>query len=161
MNTIFKSTLAALALSAMSLAPAAAQDRGANGDGGGWGAVEERGYVNPRRIYRQRGHRHHRPYRVHRHRNGDAALAAVIGIAGAAIIAGTIANSNRNMREIYVAPERGHSRRGNPRVITYESTLEPWTAGWYRWCDARYRSFNPRTGTFRGYDGRDHFCVPK
>jgi hypothetical protein len=53
--------------------------------------------------------------------------------------------------------------RGGPEVITYRDTasLEPWTPGWRNWCANRYRSFNQQTGTFRGYDGLDHFCVPK
>jgi len=50
-----------------------------------------------------------------------------------------------------------------PEVITYQgsASLEPWTPGWREWCSNRYRSFNAQTGTFRGYDGLDHFCVPK
>ena len=50
-----------------------------------------------------------------------------------------------------------------PHVITFNesNSLEPWTAGWREWCSNRYRSFNANTGTFRGYDGLDHFCVPK
>lgn len=49
-----------------------------------------------------------------------------------------------------------------PNVITYQgsASLEPWTPGWREWCSNRYRSFNGQTGTFRGYDGLDHFCVP-
>ena len=27
-----------------------------------------------------------------------------------------------------------------------------------RWCLNRYRSYNPRTDTFMGYDGRRHYC---
>lgn len=27
-----------------------------------------------------------------------------------------------------------------------------------QWCNQRYRSYNVRTDTFRGYDGRDHRC---
>lgn len=50
-----------------------------------------------------------------------------------------------------------------PQVVTFNdpTNLQPWTPGWREWCDNRYRSFNPTTGTFRGYDGLDHFCVPK
>lgn len=29
---------------------------------------------------------------------------------------------------------------------------------WFRYCSSRYRSFDPRTGTFMGYDGRRHPC---
>jgi hypothetical protein len=28
-----------------------------------------------------------------------------------------------------------------------------------QWCLDRYRSYNPRTDTFRGYDGFDHRCI--
>ena len=34
----------------------------------------------------------------------------------------------------------------------------PWTPGWYAYCEDRYRSFNPGTGYFLGYDGDYHFC---
>ena len=40
-------------------------------------------------------------------------------------------------------------------------TIEPWTNEWYRYCAQRYRSFKPATGTYRGYDGLDHFCVAR
>ena len=50
-----------------------------------------------------------------------------------------------------------------PRVVTYEETvsLEPWSQGWYQYCSQKFRSFDPQKGTYRGYDGLDHFCVPK
>ncbi len=69
-------------------------------------------------------------------------------------------------REPYV--ERRPLNQGyssGPQVIRYEdevsASYEPWTPEWADWCDNKYRSFNPSTGTFRGYDGRDHFCVVK
>ena len=49
-----------------------------------------------------------------------------------------------------IASNRGPSHSGG--------SLEPWTRDWYRYCDNKYRSFNPNTGTYRGFDGRDHFC---
>jgi len=50
-----------------------------------------------------------------------------------------------------------------PQVITYQdsASLEPWSAGWLEYCDNRYRSFDRQSGTFMGYDGQRHFCVPK
>lgn len=100
-------------------------------------------------YYRHSGRRYHD--------DGSSAAAIILGITGAAIIAGALSNSNpATVYETYPpAPS------GGPKVITYGSTLEPWTRGWYEWCDDRYRSFNAETGTYRGYDGRDHFCVPK
>lgn len=32
-------------------------------------------------------------------------------------------------------------------------------SGHVAWCLRRYRSYNPRTDTFRGYDGYDHRCI--
>lgn len=54
----------------------------------------------------------------------------------------------------------------DPKIITYEDEVasysyEPWSEGWANYCRNKYRSFNIKTGTFRGYDGRDHFCVVK
>ena len=34
----------------------------------------------------------------------------------------------------------------------------PRSAAWYSYCESRYRSFDPRSGTFLGYDGRRHVC---
>ncbi|WP_370461231.1 BA14K family protein [Devosia yakushimensis] len=41
-----------------------------------------------------------------------------------------------------------------------ESAFEPWSAEWHRYCADRYRTFDPRTGTFLGSDGNRHFCSP-
>lgn len=34
----------------------------------------------------------------------------------------------------------------------------PWTPDWYNYCNAKYRSFDARTGYFTGYDGIQRFC---
>lgn len=137
--------------------------------------------------YRQKPRRH-QPRHVQRKRNnnGDLVAAGVIGLALGAIIASE-ANRNKQPRydayrqpapqptyqydnygqrvplDYYQAPAQQAPRYNQPEVITYEDSvsLEPWTPGWREWCSNRYRSFNAQTGTFRGYDGFDHFCVPK
>jgi hypothetical protein len=35
---------------------------------------------------------------------------------------------------------------------------EPGSPEWYDYCSAKYRSFNPDTGYYRGYDGQYHLC---
>jgi hypothetical protein len=45
-----------------------------------------------------------------------------------------------------------------PRVPV-RASVEPWTPQWERFCSYRYRSFDSRSGTFIGNDGRSHFCV--
>ena len=69
---------------------------------------------------------------------------------------------------VYVAPEPVYAPPPPPpayypaaparQVTYYRAGYEPWSRGWYQYCSDRYRSFNPNTGTYRGYDGRDHFC---
>ncbi len=121
------------------------------------------------------------------HNNGDALIAGAIGLAAGAIIIGSIADANRRNygprviyeepyydEPIYAEPDyyppqpRAHVIRPpvrHPKVIQYDDYAggfeEPWSRDWYRYCANRYRSFNPQSGTYRGYDGRDHFCVAR
>lgn len=153
MKTAIKSLVAALAVSATVLSPVVVTPAAAeNGYSGSWDDINAiPNYHDLRRFPRH----HHRDYRHYRRHGNDAAAAAIIGLATGAIIAGAL--TTRVPQPTYVVPEY---RPARPKVITLGSDLEPWTTGWYQWCDARYRSFNPKTGTFRGYDGQDHFCVP-
>lgn len=107
-------------------------------------------YIRSQRPRHYRGMRHHNNYRYD-HDNNDALILGIIGLGAGAIIGGAIANSH-NPRVIYRQPSAG------TRVISGGS-YEPWSQSWYRYCSNKYRSFNASTGTYRGYDGRDHFCV--
>lgn len=40
----------------------------------------------------------------------------------------------------------------------YRGRYRAWSPEWYAYCSRKYRSFNPRTGYFLGYDGKYHFC---
>lgn len=125
------------------------------------------------------------------HHGGGAALAAgIAGVAIGAIIADQVTRPKVTYvqprpvyvapRPVYVAPQPVYvapqpvyrqplppapTYDSGPRVVRYEdevsASYEPWTPEWAEWCDSKYRSFNHSTGTFRGYDGRDHFCVVK
>lgn len=105
------------------------------------------------------GRRHHR-----HHNNGDALAAGALGLATGVIIGGAIASQPRYQERVYVDPEpeyyqpRPVYRRARPVVVQTYGGLEPWTPGWYRYCSQRYRSFDSQSGTFVGYDGREHFC---
>jgi len=63
--------------------------------------------------------------------------------------------------------EHRKASKSEPRVITYEEamnnnkTAEPWTPAWLSYCRSKFRSFNASSGTYLGYDGKRHFCVPK
>ncbi|MEM7067663.1 MAG: BA14K family protein [Pseudomonadota bacterium] len=135
-------------------------------------------YYNGHHSY---GGHYHQPqpkvvYKKKKRNKGDLVAAGIIGLAVGAIIASE-ASKRRSYQPNYqyhtpqtnnhipLQQYNNHSntRYSEPNVITYNDgySLEPWTPGWERWCDDRYRSFNKNTGTFRGYDGKDHFCVPK
>ena len=122
-------------------------------------------------------------------RDDDDGLAIALGIAGlaaGALIAGSLATERQAepfSPQVRRAPEpaprvlpRYPSKEAFPDApvapVPYEPTQyqasvpastgdphEPWSAAWLEACRARYRSFNASTGTFRGYDGRDHFCT--
>lgn len=100
---------------------------------------------NHRRIDRRIDRRHH-----NNNNNNDAIALGIIGLGAAAIIGGAIANSN-NPRVIYQQPSA-------PRAVS-GGRYEPWSRSWFQYCSNKFRSFNASTGTYRGYDGRDHFCV--
>ena len=135
---------------------------------------ERRDDRNWRRDRREERRDPPRVVETRRDRTGDAALAAgIAGLAVGAIIAGI---SSQNQQPVIVQEPRHtgtvstrayppapvvQSYPSQPKVITYNATMEPWTDGWREWCTAKYRSFNASTGTFRGYDGLDHFCVVK
>ena len=111
-----------------------------------------------RRYYR-RDYNHH-------HSNSDAWGLGAAGLATGLIVGGAIASQPRYQERVYIDPPADDYyqqpvpvyRRARPVVVDSGYSYEPWTPGWYDYCSRRYRSFNSRTGTFRGYDGREYFC---
>jgi hypothetical protein len=121
-------------------------------------------------------HEFHRDqhWRHHRHHDdaGVAIAAGVLGLAAGAIIGGALATPPQPQPygppPAYV-PDPDYTpdyyppapKTNGPTVITVHDggELAPWSPEWNRYCANRYPTFNPRTGTYRGYDGHDHFCV--
>lgn len=123
------------------------------------------------KVQPQRDMRH---LQKRRNKNGEWVAAGVIGLAIGAIVANEAAKKQHTYAPQIAQPQyqpqittdfppapRSVSNRNNNNVVTLESAFQPWSQGWYEWCDDRYRSFNPNTGTYRGYDGLNHFCVVK
>ncbi|KPB02942.1 BA14K family protein [Ahrensia marina] len=176
-----KTSIAALAVASTSIlpvaTPASAHDRGYShyhGDSGYRCAPRDR-YC--RDFYRDRDRHYKRKVvrKKQRNRDGDVAAGVILGIVGGVILNEVVRGSQQptyvRPQPQYRAPSYNNSnvyppapRKSQPRVVQYDNgyrSLEPWTAGWYEYCDDRYRSFNAKTGTYRGYDGKDHFCVAK
>jgi BA14K-like protein len=106
-----------------------------------------------------------RRYRHHNHSSdsGDLVAAGILGLAVGALAVG-VANSSPPAYRVYddyPTDRRYYPARREYIYVDegYAGALEPWTPEWYRYCEDRYRSFDPRSGTFVGYDGRSHFCV--
>ncbi len=79
--------------------------------------------------------------------SGNTVAAGLIGFG-----VGAIVGSALTPREVYVAPPPP------PPVYRVGYSPTPWSPDWYSYCYSRYRSFNPNTGTFIGYDGYERFC---
>lgn len=108
-----------------------------------------------------------RPRYRHRDR-GDAAAAAIVGgIVGLGIGAALASPRYYEPAPRYYEPApRYYERRvyrpkpvyrAAPRYYS-SNVLRPWSREWYDYCSARYRSFDPRSGTFQPYHGPRQFC---
>ncbi|TPF76561.1 BA14K family protein [Brucella gallinifaecis] len=160
MNKLLKTAILAVASIAAISAPLAA----AQADSWNRGGWERRGWDNGgwNRGGWNRGGWNRPYYRHHRNRGGDALAAGVIGLAAGALIGSALSQQ----QPTYVQPAPVYAPPPPPvyypappaRSAAYRVGYEPWSRGWYQYCSNRYRSFNPSTGTYRGYDGRDHFC---
>lgn len=106
----------------------------------------------------------------HRHHHGDIGF-GIAGLAAGAVIGSYLAGprypygpgyAGSYRRNYYVGPHPYQPPYGYPMPLVpapaYYARPAPWSPAWYDYCFARYRSFNPRTGTFTAYSGRQIFC---
>lgn len=106
-----------------------------------------------------------------RHRgpsDGDMIAAGILGLAVGAVAAGALSQprgpvyDGPSYYDDGYYPPAPRARRYDYRRVDYNyGGLEPWSREWYRYCKSRYRSFDPGSGTFVGYDGREHFCTAR
>lgn len=137
MNRFFKTAILSAAVAATTLATLPAANAG------------DRYWRNHDRHYRDRGSD-----------GGDLALAGILGLAAGALVVGLASQPEPAYANPYRQP-RPRPVRDYPEsaYLGRYTALEPWSAEWYDYCSERYRSFSPRSGTFVGYDGQEHFCV--
>ncbi|MCC6921378.1 MAG: BA14K family protein [Alphaproteobacteria bacterium] len=96
--------------------------------------------------YYSNGYDGHYYRRRHHNHNGDAIAAGVLGFALGAIVVGS--TQRRTVRRDYDGGryyDSGYDR--------YDSRYDH-----VRRCEARYRSYDRRTDTFIGRDGREYYC---
>lgn len=123
------------------------------------------------RHYRSRGgtvHHHHYHTEKKRHKNAEAALiGGAVGLA-AGVIIGDSLNRPVYERPSYYRPRvvyetRPVYRRRVRERVYYEPVYtyrppRPWTSAWYDYCEAKYRSFDPESGTFQPHRGSRRLC---
>ncbi|EJF78696.1 BA14K-like protein [Candidatus Bartonella washoeensis] len=108
-------------------------------------------------------HHHIHEHHVNRNNSGDTLAAGIIGLAAGAILGNILKQPEQPQIVYQTVPQNRVVYQQIPQSqviyeIQSETTYQPWTTDWLNYCKQRYRSFNPKTGTFRGYDGLDHFC---
>lgn len=121
-------------------------------------------------------------------RNRDAAVLGVLGLAAGVAVGSALAQPRQPEGRVYIDPpvndypapprytyDRAYGDDGYPEpprrrpVPVYDAPrpvyraqpvyrAEPWTRAWYDYCSQRYRSFDPRSGTFTDYQGQRRFC---
>ncbi|WP_019222367.1 BA14K family protein [Bartonella rattaustraliani] len=143
---------------------------------------EQKHYHVERKIHRhiERKTTTHKHVHVHKHsvtRNdsGDTLAAGLIGLAAGAILGNVLKKPKQPQIVYQPVPQNQYVYQQVPQTVyqqvprnqviyevqsttTYQQLQKPWTQSWLQYCKKKYRSFNPQTGTFRGFDGLDHFC---
>lgn len=135
MNRVLLSGLAAAAIGSVAAIPANAFPVALGATvGAGPAQIEKVQY----RHFRGRHYGRHGWYRGHRHHGYGAGVGAgIAGLAAGAIIGGAIANSQAPAY-YGVAPSPGGD------AVAY--------------CEQRFKSYDPASGTYLGYDGDRHPC---
>ena len=112
------------------------------------------------------------PASAHDHRRYRDNTGAVVAAGALGLAAGALLGSASRQADViyrydeprYVRPRPVYERPvrvyEQPRRVYVQrhASFEPWTREWYRYCSDRYRSFDPQSGTFMGYDGVRRFC---
>jgi Ni/Co efflux regulator RcnB len=112
----------------------------------------------PRHFERDRDHGH-RPDRHHdRHSDRDLMIGGIVGLTTGLFVGSVVVDEPRYDRRMPPPPPRYYGPRGPRYFDDGPRFARAWSPAWYRWCSQAHRSFDPRTGTFIGRDGRERFC---
>lgn len=76
--------------------------------------------------------------------DGAWIAAGALGLAAGALLGATITQQQPAIVQ-----------SGAPATAT---GIPPWTPAWYSYCSRKFKSFNPETGLYLGYDGKYHYC---
>ncbi|WP_375616079.1 MULTISPECIES: BA14K family protein [unclassified Bartonella] len=104
---------------------------------------------------------------IHIDNSGDALAMGVLGLATGTIL-GTVFKKPEQPQIVYqTAPQQMVVYQQIPQeqiiyevqqTATYQPLQQSWESDWLQYCKKKYRSFNPKTGTFRDRNGVEHLC---
>ena len=136
--------------------------------------IEQNNYTYiEQNIYNERKRKKHKQHH-HKKKNkinaGEAVAIGVIGLAAGVILGEALSGPDyiapapqpyQPPRPAYHPPHPATAYQ--PPVVAYNPpptsvAPAPWSPAWFTYCKNKYRSFNPNTGTYRTYSGRDRFC---
>ena len=113
--------------------------------------------------------RHHRDRPHHASNDADLLAAGIFGVAIGAIVIGSINDREPAVVQPRPRPHWDEFPRAprdpeaiSPKVIAYDgydAAAEPWSDEWFQYCEDRYRTFDPRTGTYVAKGGKRRFCI--
>ncbi len=123
--------------------------------------------------YWQDSHYHKVGHRRHRNNDlGPALVGGAIGLATGLIIGNSLNQPRYAPPPRYRGPVYHPHRAYRPAPVyraapapvyrpappVYSYAPRPWTPEWYDYCHAKYRSFDPASGTFQPYNGPRRLC---
>ncbi|WP_375636239.1 MULTISPECIES: BA14K family protein [unclassified Bartonella] len=151
-------------------------------------AKHERSVAKQSKTEQQQHHHHHHHHHYHhvenktyhyverkktKHSNihidnsGDALAVGILGLATGTIL-GTILKKPEQPQVVYqIVPQNQVIYQKVPQnqrvyqvqqTVAYEPLQQSLESDWLNYCKKKYRSFNPKTGTFRDRNGLEHIC---
>jgi Ni/Co efflux regulator RcnB len=115
-------------------------------------------FDGPRHFERDRDHRHRPDRHNDRHSDRDLMIGGIVGLTTGLFVGSVVVDEPRYDRRMPPPPPRYYGPRGPRYFDDGPRFARAWSPAWYRWCSQAHRSFDPRTGTFIGRDGRERFC---
>ncbi|WP_273724129.1 BA14K family protein [Bartonella sp. AU18XJBT] len=149
-------------------------------------AKHERFVAKHNKTEQQQQHHHHHHYyhvanktyhyverkktkhsNVHIDNSGDGLAVGILGLAAGTIL-GTVLQKPEQPQVVYqIVPQNQVIYREVPQnqrvyqvqqTVEYEPLQQSSESDWLNYCKKKYRSFNPKTGTFRDRNGLEQVC---
>ncbi|WP_175868978.1 BA14K family protein [Bartonella gabonensis] len=91
--------------------------------------------------------------------SGDVLVLGVLGLAAGALLSKVFKKTEKPQNQmVYQQIPQKQVIYETQSTAIYQPLQQQSSHDWLQYCKKKYRSFNPKTGTFRGHDGLDHFC---